>query len=66
MGVTNTRVAASDATQFHEFCYSLMQRFARQGVSMLSYLKDDGSIKRTISVIKPGLTSKFRDLDVLG
>jgi len=79
--VTDIRAAASDATRFREFCYSLMQRFARQGVSivmtfeipdlfgaerlsddavsplsdnvvMLSYLKDDGSIKRTISVIK--------------
>lgn len=79
--VTDIRAAASDPTRFREFCYSLMQRFARQGVSivmtfeipdlfgaerlsddavsplsdnvvMLSYLKDDGSIKRTISVIK--------------
>ena len=79
--VTDIRAAAADATRFREFCYSLMQRFARQGVSivmtfeipdlfgaerlsddavsplsdnvvMLSYLKDDGSIKRTISVIK--------------
>lgn len=79
--VTDIRAAASDATRFREFCYSLMQRFARQGVSivmtfeipdlfgaerlsddavsplsdnvvMLSYLKDDDSIKRTISVIK--------------
>ena len=79
--VTDIRAAAADATRFREFCYSLMQRFARQGVSivmtfeipdlfgaerlsddavsplsdnvvMLSYIKDDGSIKRTISVIK--------------
>jgi len=79
--VTDIRAAASDPTRFREFCYSLMQRFARQGVSivmtfeipdlfgaarlsddavsplsdnvvMLSYLKDDDSIKRTISVIK--------------
>jgi circadian clock protein KaiC len=79
--VTDIRAAASDATRFREFSYSLMQRFARQGVSlvmtfeipdlfgaerlsddavsplsdnvvMLSYLKDDCSIKRTISVIK--------------
>jgi circadian clock protein KaiC len=79
--VTDIRAAAADATRFREFCYSLMQRFARQGVSivmtfeipdlfgaerlsddavsplsdnvvMLSYLKDDGLIKRTISVIK--------------
>lgn len=79
--VTDIRAAAADATRFREFCYSLMQRFARQGVSivmtfeipdlfgaerlsddavsplsdnvvMLSYLKADSSIKRTISVIK--------------
>jgi circadian clock protein KaiC len=79
--VTDIRAAAPDATRFREFCYSLMQRFARQGVSivmtfeipdlfgaerlsddavsplsdnvvMLGYLKDDDSIKRTISVIK--------------
>jgi circadian clock protein KaiC len=79
--VTDLRAVASDATRFREFCYSLVQRFARQGVSivmtfeipdlfgaerlsdnamsplsdnvvLLSYLRDDGSIKRTISVIK--------------
>ena len=79
--VTDIRMAASDRTRFREFGYSLVQRFARQGVSivmtfeipdlfgaerlsddavsplsdnvvLLSYLKDDGSIKRTISVIK--------------
>ena len=79
--VTDLRVAASDPIRFREFCYSLVQRFARQGVSivmtfeipdlfgaerlsddavsplsdnvvMLSYLRDEGLIKRTISVIK--------------
>jgi circadian clock protein KaiC len=79
--VTDLRAAASDPTRFREFCYSLVQRFSRQGVSivmtfeipdlfgaerlsddavsplsdnvvMLSYLRDEGLIKRTISVIK--------------
>ena len=79
--VSDIRAAAADPTRFREFCYSLMQRFARQGVSivmtfeipdlfgaarlsddavsplsdnvvMLSYLRDDDSIRRTISVIK--------------
>jgi circadian clock protein KaiC len=75
------RVAASESTRFREFTYSLMQRFARQGVSvmmtfevpslfgterlsddavsplsdnivLLSYLNEEGSIKRTMTVIK--------------
>ncbi len=79
--VSDLRAAAPDATRFREFCYSLVQRFARQGVSilmtfeiadlfhterlsddavspisdnviLLSYLRDEDLIKRTISVIK--------------
>ncbi len=75
------RAGAPDSTRFREFVYSLMQRFARLGVStmltfeiadlfgterlsddavsplsdnvvLLSYLRDQGSIKRTIAVIK--------------
>jgi circadian clock protein KaiC len=33
--VTDLRAAAPDVTRFREFCYSLLQRFARQGVSLL-------------------------------
>ncbi len=79
--ISDLRAAAPDATRFREFCYSLVQRFARQGVSilmtfeiadlfrterlsddavspisdnvvLLSYLRDEDLIKRTISVIK--------------
>jgi circadian clock protein KaiC len=75
------RAGTPDSTRFREFVYSLMQRFARLGVStmltfeiadlfgterlsddavsplsdnvvLLSYLRDEGSIKRTIAVIK--------------
>ena len=52
--VTDLRVAASDPIRFREFCYSLVQRFARQGVSIVmtfeipdlfgaERLSDDGS-----------------------
>jgi len=79
--LVDLRVAAADSTRFREFTYSLMQRFARQGVSamltfevpdlfgatrlsedavsplsdnivLLSYLRDENTIKRTMSVIK--------------
>lgn len=79
--VSDLRAGAPDAIRFREFSYSLVQRFARQGVSilmtfeiaelfrterlsddavspisdnvvLLSYLRDEDLIKRTISVIK--------------
>ncbi len=79
--LVDLRVAASESTRFREFTYSLMQRFARQGVStmmtyevadlfgarrlsedavsplsdnivLLSYLREEDLIKRTMSVIK--------------
>jgi circadian clock protein KaiC len=33
--LADLRIAALDETRFHEFVYSLTQRFSRQGVSML-------------------------------
>lgn len=79
--LVDLRVTAADSTRFREFTYSLMQRFARQGVStmltfevpdlfgagrlsddavsplsdnivLLSYLRHENSIKRTMTVIK--------------
>ncbi len=79
--LADLRLAAGDEIRFREFVYSLVQRFSRQGVSvlmtleipdlfspsrlsdaaisplsdnvvMLSYLSDDGSIARTMTVIK--------------
>jgi circadian clock protein KaiC len=79
--LVDLRAAATDKIRFREFTYSLVQRVARQGVSvmmtfeipdlfgadrlsddaisplsdnvvLLSYLRDQGLIKRTISVIK--------------
>jgi len=78
--LVDLRVAAAEETRFREFVYSLVQRFSRQGVSilmtlevpalfgaerlsddamplsdnvvLLSYLRDESLIKRTISVIK--------------
>ena len=75
------RAATIDSTRFREFIYSLMQRFARLGVStmltfeladlfgaerlsddavsplsdnvvLLSYLREEGELKRTMTVIK--------------
>ena len=75
------RSGVVDDTRFREFTYSLMQRFARQGVSamltfevadlfgaerlsddaisplsdnvvLLSYLRDEGVLRRTMTVIK--------------
>jgi circadian clock protein KaiC len=75
------RSGVADDTRFREFTYSLMQRFARQGVSamltfeiaalfgaerlsddavsplsdnvvLLSYLRDQGVLRRTMTVIK--------------
>jgi circadian clock protein KaiC len=79
--LADLRLAAAEETRFREFVYSLVQRFSKQGVSvlmtfevpelfgagrltetaisplsdnvvLLSYVRTDGPVKRTMSVIK--------------
>lgn len=40
--LVDLRLAAADETRFREFIYSLVQRFSRQGVSMLMTLESPG------------------------
>jgi circadian clock protein KaiC len=80
------RIAAGDQTRFMEFMYSLTQRFARQGISllttcempgllsadslpqaavshlsdnviMLNHYQDNGSLKRSLAIIKTRASS---------
>ena len=89
--LADLRLAAPDETRFREFVYSLVQRFSRQGVSilmtfeipdlfhaqrlsdaavshlsdnvvLLSYIQEQHSIKRAMSVIKSRASSHEPDV----